>query len=254
MLRVVVDLGNTRVKWGRLGPSGSLDSSVALPTDAPEAWADAWELWNPSGVESSAWAVATVNPPAADRLDAFFRVHGIRAARWYRSAADVPVRHALERPETAGADRACAVLAAVALRPGGAPGLVVSCGTAITVDRIAADGTWQGGAIAPGLRLSARALHLLTAQLPEVDVSEIPPSWGSSTHPALAAGVFWGVVGSIRELLERQANDLSPPPWILWTGGDAPTLSPWVVGDDAHMMPDLVLQGLARVAYGENPP
>ena len=170
--------------------------------------------------------------------------------RWYRSAADVPLRHALERPETAGADRACAVVAAVALHPGGGPGLVVSCGTAITVDRIAADGTWQGGAIAPGLRLSARALHLLTAQLPEVDVSEAPPAWGPSTLPALAAGVFWGVVGSIRELLERQATDLLPSPWLLWTGGDAPTLAPWIAGDDAHIVPDLVLQGLARVAHG----
>ena len=250
MLRIVVDLGNSRVKWGRLGPSGELDASIALPTDDPAAWAEAWELWNPAGVEPSTWAVATVNPPAADRLDAFLQERGIRDVRWYRSAADVPLRHALERPETAGADRACAVVAAVALHPGGGPGLVVSCGTAITVDRIAADGTWQGGAIAPGLRLSARALHLLTAQLPEVDVSEAPPAWGPSTLPALAAGVFWGVVGSIRELLERQATDLSPSPWLLWTGGDAPTLAPWVVGDDAHIVPDLVLQGLARVAHG----
>ena len=249
MLRVVVDLGNSRVKWGRLGPSGSLDASIALSTDGPAAWAEAWELWNPAGVKSSTWAVATVNPPAAERLDAFLQERGIRDARWYRSAADVPLRHTLERPETAGADRGCAVVAAVGIHPGGGPGLVVSCGTAITVDRIAADGTWQGGAIAPGLRLSARALHLLTAQLPEVDVSEAPPAWGPSTLPALAAGVFWGVVGSIRELLERQATDLSPSPWLLWTGGDSPTLAPWVVGDHAHIVPDLVLQGLAQVDH-----
>ncbi len=250
MLRVVVDLGNSRSKWGRLGPSGELGASMAFSTDGPAPWAEAWELWNPAGVKSSTWAVATVNPPAAERLDAFLQERGIRDTRWYRSAADVPLRHVLERPETAGADRACVVVAAVGIHPGGGPGLVVSCGTAITVDRIAADGTWQGGAIAPGLRLSARALHLFTAQLPEVGVTEIPPAWGSSTLPALAAGVFWGVVGSIRELLERQATDLSPSPWFLWTGGDAPTLAPWVVGDEAHMVPDLVLQGLARVAHG----
>ncbi len=250
MLRVVVDLGNSRVKWGRLGPSVDIEASMALSIDGLGAWAEAWELWNPGGVESSTWAVASVNPPAADQLHAFFHEHGIRDARWYRSAADVPLRHGLERPQTAGADRACAVAAAIALHPDGGPGLVVSCGTAITVDRIAVDGTWQGGAIAPGLRLSARALHLFTAQLPEVGVTEVPPAWGSSTLPALAAGVFWGVVGSIRELLERQANDLSPSPWLLWTGGDAPTLAPFVVGDGAHIVPDLVLQGLARVAHG----
>ncbi len=250
MLRIVVDLGNSRVKWGRLGLSGDLDASVALPTDGPAAWADAWELWNPAGAEPSTWAVATVNPPAADRLDAFFQARGIREVHWYRSAADVPLRHALVRPETAGADRACAMVAAVRLHPCGGPGLVVSCGTAITVDRIAVDGTWQGGAIAPGLRLSARALHLLTAQLPEVDISEAPPVWGPSTLPALAAGVYWGVVGSIRELLKRQETDLLPSPWLLWTGGDAPNLAPWIAGDDAHIVPDLVLLGLSRVAHG----
>jgi type III pantothenate kinase len=142
------------------------------------------------------------------------------------------------------------MVAAVRLHPGGGPGLVVSCGTAITVDRIAVDGTWQGGAIAPGLRLSARALHLLTAQLPEVDISEAPPVWGPSTLPALAAGVYWGVVGSIRELLKRQETDLLPSPWLLWTGGDAPNLAPWIAGDDAHIVPDLVLLGLSRVAHG----
>ena len=55
-------------------------------------------------------------------------------------------------------------------------GLVVLCGTAVTIERVAADGTWQGGAIAAGLSMTARALHLLTAQLPLVDPREAPPA------------------------------------------------------------------------------
>ena len=47
---------------------------------------------------------------------------------------------------------------------------------------------------------------------------------------------------------EESAPTLTP--WLLWTGGDAPTLAPWVVGDDARIVPDLVLQGLARIAHG----
>jgi type III pantothenate kinase len=270
VLRIVADLGNSRLKWGRLGTvagdslslSLSLVETLALPLDDPGAWAAAWQRWNPGGGVASAWAIASVNPPLAARLDTFLKGQGAgtgaSGTTWYRSAAEVPVRNDLEHAATAGADRALAVAAATALHPPGRPGLVVSCGTAITLERIAADGTWQGGAIAPGLGLSARALHQLTAQLPLVSFSfspsprEAPPAWGRSTRPALEAGVFWGTVGAVRELIARQSAELTHTPWLVWTGGDAEALAPWIARDwdDVRIVPDLVLEGLARVGFG----
>jgi type III pantothenate kinase len=249
VLRIVADLGNSRLKWGRVGAGDRLDQAIALPLDDVDAWAEAWERWNPAGSEPSAWAIASVNPPLAERLDAFLKEHGPTGTTWYRSAAQVPIRHALERAETAGADRALAVVAALAMHPAGRPGLVVSCGTAITIERVAADGTWQGGAIAPGLGLSARALHLLTAQLPLIHPPAAPPAWGSSTRPAIEAGLLWGAVGAVRELLARQSVGLGPDPWLVWTGGDAALLSPWIGWKDVRVVPDLVLDGLVRVAF-----
>jgi type III pantothenate kinase len=253
VLRIVADLGNSRLKWGRIGENRRPEETVALPLDDSSAWNAAWQRWNPAGSAASAWAIATVNPPLAERLGAFLTEHGISSMTWYRSAAEVPIRHELEHAETTGADRALAVAGARALQPPGIPGLVVSCGTAITVERIAADGTWQGGAIAPGLTVSARALHLQTAQLPLVSPSAdpAPPPWGRSTCPALEAGVFWGTVGTVRELLARQAAGLEPAPWLVWTGGDAETLARWIDWGDgtARIVPDLVLEGLARIAW-----
>jgi type III pantothenate kinase len=253
VLCIVADLGNTRLKWGRLGASGALVETIALPLDDPGAWAAAWERWNPAPAASSAWAIASVNPPLAAQLDDFLKARSDAAATWYRSAAEVPIRHALEHAETAGADRALAVAAAIALNPPGQPGLLVACGTAITVERIDAGGLWQGGAIAPGLGLSARALHELTAQLPLVRprATSPPPAWGRSTEPALEAGVFWGTVGAVRELLTRQAAGLASEPWLVWTGGDAHRLAPcieWPRGP-VRVVPDLVLDGLARIAF-----
>lgn len=249
MIRIVADLGNSRLKWGRLGPTGMVEASMALPLDDPDAWTRTFEAWAPAG-EATSWAVSTVNPPVADRLSSFLSGRATAEARWFRSAADVPLRHELEAVETAGADRALAVLAAVGLQGIGRAGAVVSCGTAVTVERIASDGTWQGGAIAPGLAMAARALHHSTAQLPKVAVPDSPPPWGRSTGPALEAGIFWGTVGAIRELLARQAEGLDPPPWLIWTGGDAPTLAPKVCGPGALILADLVLDGLARAAFG----
>src|SRR5262249_46921449 len=150
-------------------------------------WAAAWTVWDRLDPGRSHWAVSTVNPPLADHLDEFFRAHGIDRVTWIRSAAEVPVAQDVEGAESGGSDRALSVFAARRMIPAGRPGLVVMCGTAITVERITAAGVWQGGAIAPGLGLSARALHLMTAQLPLIHVSEAPPSWGRGTVSSLEA-------------------------------------------------------------------
>ena len=62
--------------------------------------------------------------------------------------------------------------------------------------------------------------------------------------------MFWGAVGAVRELLTRQAAGLAPAPWLVWTGGDAEAIAPRIDWPDARVVPDLVLEGLARVAFG----
>jgi type III pantothenate kinase len=248
VLRVFADLGNSRLKWGRVLGDGSLDV-LTLPADEPAAWSAAWSRWNPDGLPSS-WAVSTVNPPVAARLDAFLDADPGARARWFRNAADVPVRHELDSPETAGTDRALAVLGALAGRPG--PGIVVSCGSAITVERISAEGVWQGGAIAAGYRLTAGALSTMSTQLPPVQPEATPPAWGRSTVPALEAGVFWGTVGAIRALVAGQSEGLSPTPWVVWSGGDAGRLIGPTALDlpDSRLAPSLVLEGLRLACRG----
>lgn len=247
--RIVADLGNSRLKWGRVGLDGLLTRSVALPIGDPETWAVAFDSWTLS--DQDVWAISTVNPPLADHLGRFLSDRGVSTIHWYRSAAEVPIKHDVEGPETGGADRALAVLAARSLHAPDRPGLVVSCGTAITVERVSTEGVWQGGAIAPGLGLSARALHQLTAQLPQIEIPEAPNPWGRGTESALAAGLFWGAVGTVRELLNRQAEGLSPLPWVDWTGGDAARLASWIDWPEARVVPDLVLLGLVRAAFNE---
>lgn len=252
MLRVVADLGNTRLKWGRLDESGRLAESIALPLDDPSAWSAAWAGWQALYSEESWWGISTVNPPVADRLAAFLDEAGVERVTWIRSAAEVPVPKNVEGADSGGSDRALAVLGGVRIKPTERPCLVVMCGTAITVERITAEGVWQGGAIAPGLGQTARALNLMTAQLPFIELSQPPAAWGRGTVDSLKAGIFWGIVGAVRELLGRQESDLGPDPWIVWTGGDATLLAPQVCGDAARIEPNLILDALASVVFGES--
>lgn len=251
MLRVVADLGNTRLKWGRLGESGQLAEAIALPLDDPSVWESTWSAWRSlDPAPDSWWAVSTVNPPVAERLADFLRTQGVGRVTWIDSAAEVPVPKDVEGADSGGSDRALAVFGATRLMPAGRPGLVVMCGTAITVERVTAEGVWQGGAIAPGLGQTARALNLMTAQLPFIELSQPPPAWGRGTVDSLKAGIFWGIVGAVRELLKRQEEDLGVDPWVVWTGGDAVLLAPQIFGDRARVEPNLILDALAVVAFG----
>lgn len=249
MTRLVADVGNSRVKWGRLADDGAIVATGALAFDDPSAWSAAEGAWGPIRSGSSC-AISSVNPNGLDRFVSFLRRLGDPTIRLFRSAADVPVPHALATPGTTGADRALAVFAALDLHGGRGPGQVISCGTAVTVERISDEGVWQGGAIAPGMGPIARALRYATAQLPLIALTDPPPgAWGNATEPALNAGIYWSLVGAIREILTRQAEGLSRPAWRIWTGGDAPVLAPHVVGPSCLIRTDLVLEGLARVAF-----
>jgi type III pantothenate kinase len=249
VLRIVADVGNSRLKWSRVDDDRRLTPSIALPLDDPLAWDAVWDDWQREKREPSHWAIASVNPPIAHHLAAFLDRRRVTRVTWYRTAADVPLAMDVEGAETGGADRALAVLAALGQMPPGRPGLVVSCGTAITIERVTAAGVWQGGVISPGLFLSARALHLLTAQLPLIHPDRSAPFWGRGTLDSLEAGIFWGTVGSVRELIARQTFEDDQSPWVVWTGGDASRLAAAVSGDAALIIPDLVLLGLVQAAW-----
>jgi type III pantothenate kinase len=253
MIRVVADLGNTRLKWGRLDEAGRIVETIALPLDDPSAWAVAWAEWRNAADGPSWWAVSSVNPPVGDRLEVFLDEQRIDRVTWIRSAAEVPVPKDVDGADSGGSDRALAVLGATRIVPAGRPGLVVMCGTAITIERITLDGVWQGGAIGPGLGQTARALNLMTAQLPFIELDRTPPAWGRGTVDSLEAGIFWGIVGAVRELLARQEPDLGRDPMVVWTGGDAERLAPPIFGTKAWIEPNLILGALAEVAFGKSP-
>ena len=245
-VRIVVDIGNTRIKWGLLDAAGGIATHASWQArqDDP-GWGKTRDEW--VGAASAEWAVSSVNPSAADTFGRWLESTGAQA-RWYRSAAAVPLAMRVREPARAGADRALAVLAARGLAAPGLAGLVVSCGTALTIERIDARGVWEGGAIAAGLDAVSGAMQRSTAQLPRIEAGGEVPGWGDETESAMRAGAFWGTVGALRELIARQGDR----PWRIWTGGHAVLLAPLVEpqGTEPWVVPDLVLRGLAMAAFG----
>lgn len=131
---------------------------------------------------------------------------------------DPDLRVDCREPEKVGRDRLFAARGALELSPQGA--IVVDAGTALTVDAARADGTFLGGAIAPGPALLARSLAEGTARLPRISPRERAPALGRDTEEALQAGVVHGFRGAARELVDRVSGEsaLAAVPVVL-SGG-----------------------------------
>jgi type III pantothenate kinase len=247
---VVVDVGNTRVKWGRVGAQRLVPTEiVSLPPDDPAAWAAQSERWGlPSG---SKWVVAGVHPARRERLSDWVRARGDEL-RIIDSARQLPLRVLLDEPDKVGIDRLLNAVAANYMHTctgaGQGPVVVVGAGTAVTVDLIDESGAFRGGAILPGFHMMARALHDGTALLPLIDpfagpvIPEVP---GTSTTAAMRAGVFWAVAGGVRALVAQYCPGTEQPPDIFITGGDGYSLFAAVGGS---WSPGLTLLGLALAA------
>jgi type III pantothenate kinase len=116
-----------------------------------------------------------------------------------------------------GADRL--VNAIAAFERYGGPCIVVDFGTATTFDVISAKGEYLGGAIAPGLGLSADALFSRAARLSRVDIKRPAKVIGTNTVTHLQSGLYFGYIGLVDGIIERMITELGEKPRVIATGG-----------------------------------
>ena len=167
------------------------------------------------------------------------------------TSGDLPLVVKLPRPDMVGVDRLLDALAANRLRTPGRPAVVVDVGSAITVDLVDADGAFLGGAILPGIAMSARALHEFTDLLPQIDMAELaepPPALGTATVAAMRSGLFWGAVGAVRQLVEQLTGRPATP--RSFSPAVRARSSRSSMGTAAQYVPHLTLAGIALAAPG----
>jgi type III pantothenate kinase len=128
-----------------------------------------------------------------------------------------------DNPADLGADRLVNSIAAYE-RYGG-PCIVVDFGTATTFDVISAKGEYIGGAIAPGLGISADALFARAARLGRVDIKRPAKVIGTNTVTHLQTGLYYGYIGLVDGILERMIAELGASPHVIATGGLARQIS-----------------------------
>ncbi len=167
--------------------------------------------------------ISSVVPPIETTLrqvcETYFHVQPLFVEPGIKTGMPVLV----DNPSELGADRLVNGLAVARLY--GAPGIVVDFGTATTFDVISARGEYLGGAIAPGLGISADALFSHAARLSRVDIKRPAKVIGTNTVTHLQSGLYYGYIGLVDGILERIVAELGAPARVIATGGLARQIS-----------------------------
>ncbi|MGE5244637.1 MAG: type III pantothenate kinase [Betaproteobacteria bacterium] len=178
------------------------------------------------------------------------RYFGTTALTVEPALAGMPILY--ENPWEVGADRIVNSIAAYEQfgRGSGRPLVVLDFGTATTFDAITARGEYLGGAICPGVQISADALFQRAARLPRIDVRKPAHVVGRTTVGAMESGLFWGYVGMVEGLIRRMGDELGGNAICVATGGLAPVIAPETTLIQ-HVDADLTLRGL-RIVWERN--
>jgi type III pantothenate kinase len=250
---VAVDVGNSRIKLGLFRnniAAGLPEPETSLHLDGQRPEFERFSSWLTAAgkVDQLRWHIGRVNRPAASRLIDWLRDHRGADEIMLLTSGDLPLEVRLPRPDMVGVDRLLDAVAANRLRTPGKKAVVVDVGSAITVDLVDADGAFLGGAILPGIAMSARALHEFTDLLPLIDMAELhdpPPALGTATVAAMRSGLFWGAIGAVRQLVEQLSGGDEVE--IFLTGGAGPVVAQ-LLGASARFVPHLTLGGIALAA------
>jgi type III pantothenate kinase len=256
---LLIDAGNTRIKWALAAPGAALGDWLAQGAHMHADAADPGFALG--GAICAGLAGAPATAPATigrvlianvagqavrDRLTAWLAAPQLRIAapaiEWFASVPQrAGVRNAYRNPSQLGCDRFAAAIGAHALVPGKAI-VVANCGTATTIDAITADGTFLGGMILPGLGLMASSLARNTAQLPQIKPgSRLPEGFADNTDDAILTGCLGAQAGAIeRAFALHQAVE------CIISGGAAAYVAPAVQVPHRHV-DNIVMIGLHAV-------
>ena len=251
---LTIDIGNTNITFGlyegkALGPRWRIRTIHEKMPDEYGILLD--QLFRHQGYrpeQVTGVAIASVVPPLTPIFEQVCQDYLGQTALVVDVGVQTGVRIRYENPREVGADRVVDAVAVRALY--GVPACVVDFGTATTFDAVSAEGDYLGGAIAPGIGISAQALFERTAKLPRVELTRPPSAIGRNTAHSIQSGLLFGYVGLVEGMVARFKTELGPETQVIATGGLAELIARETEVIDV-VDPWLTLHGL-RIVYELN--
>jgi type III pantothenate kinase len=247
-MTVLVDIGNTRIKWATLADGGLVRHGSAVHRDALDESVAKLAAELPPRPRIIASNVA--GAPLAERLAALVATRpGATLELVATSAERFGVRCGYAEPSRLGIDRWVAVLAAYHAARGAA--CAIDAGTAVTFDAVDASGTHLGGLIFPSARLIATTLDRNTSNIGRTGaaprVARGLDLLGRNTDAAVGHAAWLALAAALDRAVATVARALGTRPVVYLTGGDAEALRDWLESR-VELRADLVLEGLMLFA------
>ena len=245
---LVIDVGNTRLKWAWLTNTGLSDQQAVVHRDAkPGLWTSA--LFETKQRPTRVLVANVAGPKMAKTLERLTKkvfkvdIEFVTAAQQFDG-----LTNGYLDPTLLGADRWLALIGAWTLAKGAL--VVVDAGTAVKVDSIDAHGQHLGGLIAPGIHMMREVLMKNTSDIAKAAASSTPSLAGvlaNNTVGAVSRGAVFALAGMADRAAEIIEQSTGSPPRLFITGGDAGMIT-GTMRAHGEIVPDLVLQGLAVIA------
>lgn len=248
MKALLLDVGNSRIKWG-VSDNGLLSKTGNIAQQKiREQGLGVLTKRLPRNVDA-AMASNVAGPSFATRLAGIVHAHCNRDLHFAKTAQKAyGVTNSYSQPRRMGVDRWVAMIGARAELHSTC--IVIDAGTAVTVDAIDSRGRHLGGQIFPGLTVMASALHAETSELPLATgrrkaTYQDMNMFTSNTRDAIVSGALNAVTGAIERAIRTMRSNAYRPKVVL-TGGDASRILQGLDGSPIHR-PHLVLQGLLHI-------
>ena len=233
---LVIDIGNTAHKLAVYDESGNQVALVRQPELDVSALKDIFGQYAIQAALLS--SVGSVSPDVVAWLE-----QNTKLVK-FSPALRLPIRLNYDTIGTLGTDRIASAVGANSIFPA-QPALAIQAGTCLVTDFVDGQGTYQGGSIAPGLRMRFQALHDHTAHLPLLEPQQSVPYTGKSTQESILSGVIYGITSEIDGIISHYQT-LYPNIHVILTGGDADFLKDFIK-NRIFAAPNLVLEGLYKI-------
>jgi len=247
---LAIDIGNTNIVLGlfsdeKLVHKFRLETNLSKPVD--EYAVDIVELFLNNKIDClkiTSATVASVVPNLTETIEKAVKKFYNGEVLVVGQNLKLDIEVAIKNKSEVGFDRLINAIAGYKKLGGSL--IIVDFGTATTFDVVGENGEYLGGVIAPGVNLSIKALHDMTAQLPKIQVKAQKNVIGKSTFEAMNSGIYFGYISLVEGLVAKIKAEYGKEMKTIITGGLGSLFSNAITNDG--VFPDLTLEGLGIVS------
>ena len=244
-MKLLVDIGNSRVKWTTMDNSG-LNESQSFDRNKSGIKASLNKVWKTLSEIESVYVANVAGEKIAAQLTEWTEKQWNLTPKFIQAEKKhFGVTNAYDEPAKLGIDRWLSLISA--RQHARLAQCIIDCGTAITVDIVTKAGQHQGGMIIPGISIMKSSLVNNTDALTTDTDDQEFKTLATNTYSAIQTGTLYAVTATIERIISDLKESFNNRIRFIITGGDAQALLP-LLSDDVHYYPDIVLKGLAFYA------